>query len=143
MESEAQVWVRGVTKWFNVTKGWGFINVKKDDDGESIGGEAECKSESEAKSEGKTEGELKSISEAKSEDGAKSECEADTKIKCDETTKCEDTESEPCGDIFVHQSVIQREGFRSLGEGEEVEFQAFRFVLSIHQKFHRINKLHP
>merc|ERR1739842_115044 len=39
--------------------------------------------------------------------------------------KSED-KNKPCGDIFVHQAVIEKEGFRSLGLGEEVEFQAIR-----------------
>ena len=32
----------------------------------------------------------------------------------------------PTGDIFVQQGVIEKEGFRSIGIGEEVEFQAMR-----------------
>ncbi len=32
-------------------------------------------------------------------------------------------ETEEGGDVFVHQSDIQSEGFRSLAEGEEVTFE--------------------
>jgi CspA family cold shock protein len=32
-------------------------------------------------------------------------------------------EREGCADLFVHVSAIQAEGFRSLSEGEEVEFE--------------------
>ncbi len=30
------------------------------------------------------------------------------------------------GDIFVHQSAIQAEGFRSLNEGDKIEFEVER-----------------
>merc|ERR1712117_674717 len=64
------VWHVGVCKWFNGSKGWGFINNK------------------------------------------------------DESENKDDDKNKPTGDIFVHQAVIVKEGFRSLGMGEEVEFQA-------------------
>ena len=73
-EDKAELsWHLGVCKWFNSTKGWGFINISKDDlESEEVAGDT------------------------------------------------------PTGDIFVHQAVIEKEGFRSLGMGEEVEFQAMR-----------------
>ena len=71
-------WHVGVCKWFNGSKGWGFINNKD---------EAEKKDNLENKNDGK---------------------------------------NKPSGDIFVHQAVIAKEGFRSLAMGEEVEFQAIK-----------------
>ena len=65
-------WYKGHCKWFNSVKGWGFLNIDKDD----------------------TEASIKDY--------------------------------EPSGDIFVYQSSIMKEGFRSLGLGEEVQFQAKR-----------------
>jgi len=32
-------------------------------------------------------------------------------------------EVESVGDVFVHHSAIQQEGYRTLGEGEEVELE--------------------
>ena len=77
-EKEELTWHVGVCKWFNGSKGWGFINNKDDP-------------------------EKKDNLENKRED-----------------------KNKPCGDIFVHQAVIAKEGFRALGMGEEVEFQAIR-----------------
>ena len=72
-EKDETCWYIGVCKWFNSSKGWGFINTSEHD--------LESK-------------------------------EVDNNM--------------PTGDIFVHQAVIEKEGFRSLGLGEEVEFQAMR-----------------
>ena len=72
-EKDETFWHLGVCKWFNSSKGWGFLN-SSDHDMESK--------------------------------------EVDNNM--------------PTKDIFVHQAVIEKEGFRSLGVGEEVEFQAMR-----------------
>ena len=71
-------WYKGVCKWFNSSKGWGFLNVDPD---------------------------------------------TTTKSKTD-------TKDTPGGDIFVYQAAITKEGFRSLGPGENVEFQVSRELLS-------------
>ena len=63
-------WHHGVCKWFNSTKGWGFINIKE-------------------------------VDNAKDEEA-------------------------PGGDIFVYQSAIKKEGFRSLVAGEEVQFTVIK-----------------
>ena len=72
-EKDEICWHLGVCKWFNSSKGWGFINT--------------------------------------------SEHDLESKVV---------DNNMPTGDIFVHQAVIEKEGFRSLGMGEEVEFQAKR-----------------
>ena len=72
-EKDKPCWHPGVCKWFNSSKGWGFINT--------------------------------------------SEHDLESKVV---------DNNMPTGDIFVHQAVIEKEGFRSLGMGEEVEFQAKR-----------------
>ena len=68
-------WHHGVCKWFNSTKGWGFINIIKEPD--------------------------------------------NSKDKDDEA-------AHPSGDIFVYQSAIKKEGFRSLVAGQEVQFTVIR-----------------
>ena len=70
-EKDETCWHLGVCKWFNSSKGWGFLNTIEHD--------LESK-------------------------------EVDINM--------------PTGDIFVHQAAIEKEGFRSIGMGEEVEFQA-------------------
>ena len=35
------------------------------------------------------------------------------------------TDSEVKGDIFVHYSVIQTQGFRTLNEGDQVEYELY------------------
>ena len=65
-------WHHGVCKWFNSTKGWGFINIIKDAD------------------------------------------------------NSKDDEAAPSGDIFVYQSAIKKDGFRSLVAGQEVQFTVTR-----------------
>ena len=70
-EKDETCWHLGVCKWFNSSKGWGFLNTSDHD--------LESK-------------------------------EVDINM--------------PTGDIFVHQAAIEKEGFRSIGMGEEVEFQA-------------------
>ena len=74
-QEDEEVWFEGVCKWFNPTKGWGFLNI------------------------------------------VTKEGEEDT----------EDTEM-PSGDIFVHQSTIQKEGFRCLEAEEHVQFRAKRWI---------------
>ena len=115
-------WLAGTCKWFNTNKGWGFITV------------AEVKEEgrkTDEKGEGKVEGE-KSDGKLKSKElkGAENlEGKPDSKTKGEKTTdesQKERTVKEPSGDIFVHQGVIEKDGFRSLQAGEELEFQATR-----------------
>ena len=65
-------WHHGVCKWFNSTKGWGFINIIKEAD------------------------------------------------------NSKDDEAAPSGDIFVYQSAIKKDGFRSLVAGQEVQFTVIR-----------------
>ena len=72
-EKDKTCWHLGVCKWFNSSKGWGFLNTSDHD--------------------------------------------LESKIV---------DNNMPTGDIFVHQAAIEKEGFRSLGMGEEVEFQAIR-----------------
>ena len=72
-EKDKTFWHLGVCKWFNSSKGWGFLNTSDHD--------------------------------------------LESKIV---------DNNMPTGDIFVHQAAIEKEGFRSLGMGEEVEFQAIR-----------------
>ena len=68
-------WYKGVCKWFNASKGWGFLNVV-------------------------------TPSETENKDS-------------------------PGGDIFVYQAVINKDGFRSLGPGENVEFQVRYHLVTI------------
>ena len=91
----AACWHTGVCKWFNPSKGWGFINV------------TEIQVES---------GEL---SEADKPKVCETESEASTvEKKLDGQEKIEKQDENqlekglPGGDIFVHQSTIQKEGFR-------------------------------
>ena len=72
-EKDETCWHLGECKWFNSSKGWGFINT------------------------------IEHALESKEVD-----------------------KNMPTGDIFVHQAVIEKKGFRSLGMGEEVEFKAMR-----------------
>ena len=94
-EEAAACWHTGVCKWFNPSKGWGFINV------------TEIQVES---------GEL---SEADKPKVCETESEASTvEKKLDGQEKIEKQDENqlekglPGGDIFVHQSTIQKEGFR-------------------------------
>ena len=94
-KEEAACWHTGVCKWFNPSKGWGFINV------------TEIQVES---------GEL---SEADKPKVCETESEASTvEKKLDGQEKIEKQDENqlekglPGGDIFVHQSTIQKEGFR-------------------------------
>lgn len=100
-------WHHGACKWFNPTKGWGFLNMVP-------GGGAE-----EAEVEGPPE--VKEVEDGKGDkdkqEAVKEEPKADTEAG---------GEDAPSGDIFVHQSVIQKDGFRCLEPGERVEFQAVR-----------------
>ena len=82
-------WHTGVCKWFNPSKGWGFINVTEK--------QIESEELSEANKPKVCEAENASVE--KSRDGGKDE------------KKFEET-GLPSGDIFVHQSTIQKEGFR-------------------------------
>ena len=98
-EDETGVWHTGVCKWFNPSKGWGFINLTEiqveskeselTDDQPKV-----CKNESEA------------ATLEKKKDGQK---------VIDKHGECEVEEGLPSGDIFVHQSTIQKEGFRYVG----------------------------
>ena len=63
-------WYRGVCKWFNSSKGWGFL-----------------------------------------------------KLHSSEETDSNLNQTKPSGDIFVYQACIQKDGFRTLDAGKEVEFQ--------------------
>ena len=90
-QGEAACWHTGVCKWFNPSKGWGFINV------------TEIQVES---------GELSSATVEKIEEKIEDEkqFEAAT-VQKDDKDPSEEAEL-PSGDIFVHQSTIQKEGFR-------------------------------
>ena len=87
-EEEAD-WHTGVCKWFNPSKGWGFINVT----------EKQIESEELSEADKPKVCEAESATVEKSRDGGKDE------------KKFEET-GLPSGDIFVHQSTIQKEGFR-------------------------------
>ena len=98
-------WHQGVCKWFNPTKGWGFLNMVP-------GGEW---------GQEKAPPEVKGV---ESGEGVEDKKEAvKEELKDDSEAGGEDV---PSGDIFVHQSVIRKEGFRCLEPGERVEFQAVR-----------------
>ena len=83
--AEEAAWHTGVCKWFNPSKGWGFINVTEKQGGELSEAEETKVCESE------------SATVEKSQDG-KDENPFEAEL--------------PSGDIFVHQSTIQKEGFR-------------------------------
>ena len=87
-EAEEADWHTGVCKWFNPSKGWGFINVTEK---QAEGGE---------------------LSEAEETKVCKSESATVEKSRDGKDEKPFEEAELPSGDIFVHQSTIQKEGFR-------------------------------
>ena len=89
-------WHTGVCKWFNPSKGWGFINVTEVVQAESRGlGELSQKLK-----DTKIGGESVALDK-----------DPDQKI-LEKAPENQLEEISPSGDIFVHQSTIQKEGFR-------------------------------
>ena len=97
-DEAAGVWHTGVCKWFNPSKGWGFINLTE------IQVESKESELAEADSQPK-------VSQAVSE-AATVEKNIDDQKDIEKHLECEIDEGLPSGDIFVHQSTIQKEGFR-------------------------------
>ena len=98
-EKGGEVWYQGVCKWFNPAKGWGFLNLVP------------------------TKEEVEKKEEPNGEEGREGEGEEEGKGE----GMNERLDVVPCGDIFCHQSVILREGFRALEPGERVQFMATRW----------------
>jgi len=115
---EASCWHTGVCKWFNPSKGWGFINVTE------IQVESGELSEEDKVKVCETESATVEKIEEKIED--ENQFEATATLDKDDKDPFEEDGFKPSGDIFVHQSTIQKEGFRCLEPGELVSFQAAR-----------------
>ena len=95
-EPQEEGWHSGICKWFNPSKGWGFINVTEVVQAESRGlGELSQKLK-----DTKIGGESVALDK-----------DPDQKI-LEKAPENQLEEISPSGDIFVHQSTIQKEGFR-------------------------------
>ena len=95
-EPQEEGWHSGICKWFNPSKGWGFINVTEVVQAESRGlGELSQKLK-----DTKIGGESVALDK-----------DPDQKI-LEKAPENQLEERSPSGDIFVHQSTIQKEGFR-------------------------------
>ena len=96
LEDEAGGWHTGVCKWFNPSKGWGFINLTET---HVESGQSEL-SDNQPKL---CEAEIEAETVEQKIDGQKD---------IEKHGECKVDEDLPSGDIFVHQSTIQKEGFR-------------------------------
>ena len=94
LEDEAGGWHTGVCKWFNPSKGWGFINLTHVESGQSELSDNQPKL---------CEAEIEAETVEQKIDGQKD---------IEKHGECKVDEDLPSGDIFVHQSTIQKEGFR-------------------------------
>ena len=93
-EEEARVWHTGVCKWFNPSKGWGFINLT----------EIQVKSKESELTEADSHPKVSEAATVEKKKVGQKDIEKHHESEVDEEL--------PSGDIFVHQSTIQKEGFR-------------------------------
>ena len=93
-EEEAGVWHTGVCKWFNPSKGWGFINLT----------EIQVKSKESELTEADSHPTVSEAATVEKKKVGQKDIEKYHESEVDEEL--------PSGDIFVHQSTIQKEGFR-------------------------------
>ena len=100
-DSQDGKWYLGVCKWFNGSKGWGFVNL------------IEPSSD-------------KSPTTTTTTQTPTTIPTTSTTSTSTSSTTSSSSRLIPSGDVFVHQGSILMGGFRSLAVGEEVEFQAAR-----------------